>query len=475
MLWLILGAMTLAAMALVLLPLWRRQGGVVRRQAYDIAVYRDQLDEIGRERERGVVTEEEAEAARAEIERRLLIAAKSEEPADSAGSSLSSRRPIVLAACAIAISLPLAAGIGYLYLGSPGLSGQPFAGRTPPGGPSHAEIGVLAAKLAKKLKQSPGNLEGWLLLASTYSQMKRYDDAARAYARAIPLVSEQPQALSDITSAYGEALMLASGGVITPVARAAFAQALAKDKANARASYYLGLALLQEGKSKEALRMWTALAGRAPADAPWLAELRNRIARIAKEQGIDLGKLGPAADPAAAIGRGEAPPPGPDQADIEAASRMSGNERQAMIESMVARLATRLESEPEDFDGWRRLGRAYTVLGRHQAARDAYGRAAELRPKDVPVLLAYAGALLEAAGRPQSLPGEFIAIMRRVAAIDPENQEGMWYLGWAASETGDDEEAIRLWRRLLGQLPPGSPKKAMIEQAIEALEKKKKE
>ena len=472
MLWPVLGAMTLAALALLIFPLLRRHGGSIGREAYDIVVYRDQLDEIERDLERGVVTIDEAEAARSEIARRLLAAAKSAEPAEPGGKAVPSRRPILVAAGVIVISLPLVAGIGYLYLGSPGLTGQPFAGRAPAQGPSDTEIGVLAAKLANRLEQSPGDLKGWLLLASTYTQLERFDDAAKAYARAIPLASEKPETLSDITAAYGEALMMASGGVVTPVARAAFVEALAKNGANVRASYYLGLALLQEGKALEALRIWLALAGGADADAPWSADLRKRISRIAKEQNIDISKLGPPAGPAGEIGAGKAPPPGPGRADIEAASRMGADERQAMIETMVARLATRLESEPEDFDGWRRLARSYAVLGRDDGARDAYARAAALRPKDIPVLLLHAGAVLEAAGRPERLPADFIAIMRRVIALDPDNREGLWNLGRAANEAGDGDEAAGLWRRLVGELPPGSARRAMVEQAIETLAKK---
>ena len=43
----------------------------------------------------------------------------------------------------------------------------------------------------------------------------------------------------------------------------------------------------------------------------------------------------------------------------------------AMIEGMVASLAKRLESEPDDVDGWLRLIRSYVVLGRAEDAADA--------------------------------------------------------------------------------------------------------
>ena len=70
--------------------------------------------------------------------------------------------------------------------------------------------------------------------------------------------------------------------------------------------------------------------------------------------------------------------PGPTAADVEAASQMDDVDRDAFIRSMVERLATRLEAEPDDIDGWMRLGRAYRVLGETDLALNAYSRAKEL-------------------------------------------------------------------------------------------------
>jgi cytochrome c-type biogenesis protein CcmH len=54
---------------------------------------------------------------------------------------------------------------------------------------------------------------------------------------------------------------------------------------------------------------------------------------------------------------------------------MSEGERGAMIRSMVQRLAGRLKENPDDEDGWRRLARAYEVLGETEKAKDAIARA----------------------------------------------------------------------------------------------------
>jgi cytochrome c-type biogenesis protein CcmH len=75
--------------------------------------------------------------------------------------------------------------------------------------------------------------------------------------------------------------------------------------------------------------------------------------------------------------------PGPTQEDVENAQDLTADERQAFILSMVERLAARLEDEPNDLDGWMRLGNAYSVLGDNVQAIAALERAETLL-SDVP-------------------------------------------------------------------------------------------
>ena len=60
--------------------------------------------------------------------------------------------------------------------------------------------------------------------------------------------------------------------------------------------------------------------------------------------------------------------------DIAAASEMSPEDRNAMIETMVARLDERLKENPRDQEGWQRLVRSYVVLGKTDDARAALSR-----------------------------------------------------------------------------------------------------
>ena len=174
-----------------------------------------------------------------------------------------------------------------------------------------------------------------------------------------------------------------------------------------------------------------------------------------------------------AAGPGTAAPPGPSDSDIEAAQGMKKEDQIAMIRGMVDRLATRLKTEPNDLNGWRRLGRSYLVLGEADKASDAYGHAAALAPKNVDVLLDYGEAVLTAAGpqtsASQRLPAKFLEIMHQVYALDDRNPVALWYLGVDHAQAGRRAEAAALWQRLLERLPPNAPERAALAKRLEML------
>src|SRR3954469_19247408 len=121
---LVFALMTAAAIFAVLWPLGHVR--VTAAAGNDIAVYRDQLAEIARDRAAGLIGEAEAEAARIEVSRRLLAAAQAGDAHAEPSSSLWRRRATALAALII---LPAGATAIYLTLGSPDLPGEPLAER----------------------------------------------------------------------------------------------------------------------------------------------------------------------------------------------------------------------------------------------------------------------------------------------------------------------------------------------------------
>ncbi len=141
-----------------------------------------------------------------------------------------------------------------------------------------------------------------------------------------------------------------------------------------------------------------------------------------------------------------------------------------MVAGMVARLAARLEDEPDDLDGWLRLGRAYGVLEEHDKAIEAFSRAAALAPQRLEVQVDYAHALLETIDTGGALPQRLVAVMQAIEGLDPDHPEALWFLGAADAEAGRTQAAAARWRRLLAQLPADGEDHALVARELEALE-----
>jgi cytochrome c-type biogenesis protein CcmH len=134
------------------------------------------------------------------------------------------------------------------------------------------------------------------------------------------------------------------------------------------------------------------------------------------------------------------------------------------VEQMVAQLADRLEKAPDDAEGWRVLGRSYSVMGRYPEAARAYERAAVLIPADAGLLADYADALAMAQGR--SMEGKPLELVNRALKIDPDQWKALALAGTAALERKDYKQAIAYWERLRNVLPPGSGMEQSVEVSI---------
>lgn len=467
MIWIVLALMTAVALSILLPPLLRgAKRGPVRAE-HDIQVYRQQLAEVERDEERGLIGSDEGKAARLEIERRLLRAdADLQAEGAAPDKSPASRHGGWLAAAVVSIGIPVAAASLYLELGSPDIPDEPFAGRRAQEQAAKVEADTArkdaekrVADLQQKLKASPGDANDWIALGQTLRGLDRNADAADAFARAIALGRDSPGLLS----VQGETLVLAADGVVTPAARRAFERALAKEPREPRARFYIGLAALQAGKPREALRIWTRLAAESKSNAPWLPMLRRRIRETADANNINPDTL---------RDTGESSGPGPSQTDIEAAKKMSPEQRQAMIHAMIDKLAARLAENPDDLEGWKRLAHSYDVLGEKKKAVTAWSKAAALAPKNVPVLIDYGKALLAARGGKapdQTLDPTFVDVMKRIIRLDDDNAVALWYLGLAELQAGNKGPAREYWNRLLAVMPKDSPERETLKHRMEQL------
>jgi cytochrome c-type biogenesis protein CcmH len=337
MLWFALALMTGAAMAAIAWPLTRQARTL--RSGSDLAVYRDQLEEVRRDQAAGRIGDNEAEAAQVEVSRRLLAAADAEAAQAAAMPAPGSQRRAVALAALLVVSFGSAGT--YLSLGSPTLPGQPLASRD-----QGQSIDAMIAEVEGHLARNPNDGRGWEVIAPVYLRLGRVEDAIKARRKALALNGET----SERQAGLGEALVAASDGKLTPEARKSFTRAVELDGGNIKARYFTGVAAEQDGQPAAAVEIWRAMLAGAPADAPWAEFIRQEVTRVSGA-------------------------PGPSAEDVAAASQLAPEQQIAMVRTMVTRLAERLQRDGSDIEGWLRLVRSYMVLGDRDKALAAVGDA----------------------------------------------------------------------------------------------------
>ncbi|WP_432444906.1 c-type cytochrome biogenesis protein CcmI [Rhizobium leguminosarum] len=372
--WILVAALTAALAVILLYPLLRGAKAAENIRAGEAAVYRDQLRELDRDLDGGLITPEEADYARAEIGRRL-IAVSADEPAETPKPARHHR----FTEAFVLLLLPVLGLCLYLTTGRPDLPSQPLEARLE--NPSN-DVAVLITKAERHLAVNPDDGKGWDVLAPIYFRTMRVNDAQVAYRNAIRLLGPSPVRLDGLA----ETLMAASDGVVTEVARQVLEQSLTLEPDNPRARFYIALSMEQAGRPDEARQAFEALAKQSPSDAPWLPLVNQHIAMNggapagANPTTPGAGSAAPGAGSAApgagsaAPGAGSAAPGNPTQQDVAAAETMSADDRQQMIRGMVESLDAKLSEDPNNFEGWMRLVRSYAVLNDKDRAAGALKR-----------------------------------------------------------------------------------------------------
>ncbi len=447
-------------LGIIAIPLLRNESeDQPSRKDFDLSLYKDQLAEIERDFEQGLITEEQAGGARNELQRRLLAAQAAEDVPQLGGAS-GKGLFIVLT-----LLIPMVSIGTYLLIGKPGMPDMPIASRNVEQEQDTAQVEQMqemVAALAAKLKTDPENHEGWQMLGRSYRALDRFQDAADAFKKAVELSNGSA---ADLTN-YGEMLMFANQGKVSDEVFKAFEDAHKSEPKDPKAWFYYAIAKAERGDKKGALKEWTDMVAMAEKDAPWLPQVQERIAAVSKELGIELKPVEPSTTltPEA---------PGPTKADLDAAAKMSPEQRQAMIRSMVDGLAEKMKQSPDDLKGWLRLGRSRLQLNQLAEAKEAFANAARLAPKDVSVLTEYASSILSAMPNPNVMGEELIEVIKQIEVLDPEDSNVLWYLGLWEKQNGRIEEAKKYWTRLLAKLTPETVPWARMKAQVDGLVVKK--
>jgi cytochrome c-type biogenesis protein CcmH len=371
MLWPIITVLCSAAAVAVSVPLIRRYESSAQTAARGLEIYKDQIKEVETDLAAGTINTVDAEQAKTEIQRRLVVASRNVETV----------RPLTPAwrglALASTAGLVILGSVNlYSYLGSPDLPTAPVkqtaaapeqAQQTAAATPQAAQMPAAATgaaangpgqvtdmiqKLALRLQANPNDAEGWRMLGWSYFNIQNYAQSAASYAKAVAI---DPTNI-EYKSAYAEALVQSTEGMVTPEAQKLIAEVLAKDPKDLRGRFYDALAREQAGDQTGALDRWMALLAEAPADAGWREDVRVHVEKLGKDTGRDVS---------AAIATAGATPP------AAAAQPLGANEKNAMVDGMIAKLAQKLVDNPKDRDGWAMMIRSLTVKGDKAGAEKA--------------------------------------------------------------------------------------------------------
>jgi cytochrome c-type biogenesis protein CcmH len=386
--WIITGCLTLVVVATLVRALLRSSTDSRPAAAYDLDVYRDQLKEVERDLERGVVSPADAERATAEVSRRILAADAALQDAQT--TTATGRSGPILAALTAVVVIS-GTFVIYLDLGAPGYGDLALSDRIeaaqimrddrpnqetaeasipnqPPPADTTPDYVGLVERLREAVAQRPDDTRGFTLLSQSEARLGNFAAAHAAQARVIEL--KGAEATGADFSEYADLMILAAGGYVSPEAEQVLERTLSLDPTDGPARYYYGLMMAQTGRPDTALRIWDQLLREGPIDAAWIPPIDAQIEDMAMRAGVDYAR------PAMGTGRG------PSAADIEAAGDMSPAERMEMIQGMVAGLSDRLATDGGPVEDWAQLISALGVLGERGRATAILENAMEVFGND---------------------------------------------------------------------------------------------
>ncbi|MCK0069992.1 c-type cytochrome biogenesis protein CcmI [Kordiimonas laminariae] len=358
MIWLFCVAIALVAVLLITV-----KSGAADRDADPLSHYKEQLEEITADVERGILDEESAASAKLEIERRILKTVRKAESKTLFSGSVSTVLPI-------AGAVVIGAWLVYSQLGSPNAQSKPGVfvtmqnAEVTEGGPTFREA---LDKIQLHLDANPDDIEGWSVMAKTARSVGDYSRTINAYKNIVRLQPEDSRYQVDMLESY----IAMAQGKITPAAKMVLQDLLRAEPNHPAAHYYLGLTRLQAGDEEGAKTVWLALAESSAADAPWMPTVNKHL----QDMGVRPPKLS--------------------QDQIDNVNAMTAEDRQEFIRSMMARLEAKLEENPTDSQGWMMLARSQVSQGDKKSAISTLNRALEaVNDADKPKIQAFLDNLL---------------------------------------------------------------------------------
>ena len=318
---------------------------------WNMLTLESKLLEIDDDFERNLITEEVAKTSKEKINRELLLLERQTSLEVNKKRSKGS-----ISIVGLAVIIPILAFYIHLGVGGSGIPSVSYKDRA-------AEfkdiknLEELIEKLSKKLKEdsSGGDPVGWELLGDVYMNNLSYLKATDAYTELVKKKNEDSNSWAKLASS----LVALEDGVINQAALNAIENSLKIDYLNPTGQYLKALFLEQEGDLGLA---YTILANRLEFDKiamPWTELFVSEVNRLGQILGYDLISLS---------GEAGVPVTSPDEL---VSSKTADDATKAFINSMVSNLEERLETQPNDIDGWLQLVKSYIVLKKGSLAKES--------------------------------------------------------------------------------------------------------
>ncbi len=274
--WVVAGILIIGAL-LFILPTLLRKGnsrtGIIR-EAANVSIYRDQLAELEADLRSDVLSQEQYEQSKRELQQRMLQDIPEGESMTSmvmAGGNRSNVATITV----MVLAMPLLAVSLYLWLGNTkGLTPQSAPEQAPMAEAGHQNFSSVLDSLIARLRDQPDDLEGWIMLGRTYAIMQRFNEAKIAYERVLALSPESPELLVD----YADIVAMTNDGSLLGKPMELINRALSLDPENPKALALAGTAAFEQNNFKQAAVYWEKLLVQIPPESKLAQSVKTSIA-----------------------------------------------------------------------------------------------------------------------------------------------------------------------------------------------------
>ena len=269
---LIAAALMLATALFFILPtLLRKQSAStvhVQRDALNLEVLRDQLRELNADREAGVIDAAGYENSRRELEQRVA------EDVRPGTQTIVAQTGKPWTAIGLAILVPVVAAALYFTQGNrDGLDPSKVVAASSAENITPEQINGMVEKLARRLKDTPDDIEGWTMMARSYAALGRFKESADAYAHLTKLLPQDADMLAD----YADALAMANNRTMQGEPEKAILRALQLDPKNIKALALSAVADSERHDYSGAVTQWRKIMALAPPDSDLARSVGSNI------------------------------------------------------------------------------------------------------------------------------------------------------------------------------------------------------